>query len=245
MRVSLATTLVVCLLAAAAAAQTPSVDPSGHWEGAIALPVGSEIPFEVDLSRNAQGMLVATYSRPDNGSMGLPLANVTLDGRAITFDLTVGDAKFRGVFYADGQTISGDVTAPIGSAPFSMTRTGQARVIAAPKNAPISTAFEGTWNGTLSVDGKNLRLVLRMSNHGDGTSAVTITSVDQGGVEFPLGLTQNASSLTLNSPAIGGDFFAGALNEKGELAGTFSQGPMKTPLTFVRATKDERPETKD
>ena len=48
-------------------------------------------------------------------------------------------------------------------------------------------------------------------------------------------MTQKASMLTLNSPVIGGDFFTGALNAAGELAGTFTQGPVSAPLTFVRA----------
>lgn len=234
MRAVLATLLVVSLLAAATAARAQSVDPSGHWEGAITIP-GGEIPFQVDLAKNAAGKLTATYSRPENGLKGLPLANVTLDGRAIAFDLTVdGGAKFQGIFVADG-TISGDVTAPIGSAPFSLTRTGDAQVIAAPRNAPISQAFEGTWNGTLSLEGRNLRLVLRMSNASDGTAAATIVSVDQGGIEFPLGLTQKAATITLNTPSIGGDFYTGALTDAGELKGTFSQGSVTAPLTFVRA----------
>jgi hypothetical protein len=237
MRAVLPTLLVVSLLAAPTAARAQSVDPSGHWEGAITIP-GGEIPFQVDVAKNAAGKLTATYSRPENGLKGLPLANVTLDGPAIAFELTVdGGVKFQGVVYADRKTISGDVTAPIGGAPFSMTRTGDAQVIAVPTNAAISPALEGTWNATLSLAGKNLRLVLRMLNAPDGTAAATIVSVDQGGIEFPLGLTQKAATLTLNTPAIGGDFFAGALNDAGELTGTFSQGPLTAPLTFVRSVE--------
>ena len=235
MRVTLLTLLVVSLLAVPEAARAQSVDPSGHWEGAITIP-GGEIPFQVDLSKNAQGKLVATYSRPENDLRGLPMANVTLDGRAIAFELTVdGGVKFQGVLYADGKTISGDVTAAIGNAPFSLTRTGDAQLTTRPRNAPIDKTLEGLWHGTLALAGRNLRLVLRLSNEPDGTSSGTIISVDQGGIEFPLSLTQKATSLTLNTPAIGGDFYAGALNAAGELAGTFTQGQATVPLTFVRA----------
>jgi hypothetical protein len=234
MRFTLPTLLVVSLIAAPGEAHAQSVDPSGHWEGAITIP-GGEIPFQVDLSKNAQGKLVATYSRPENDLRGLPLANVTLDGRAIAFDLTVdGGAKFQGIFYADGKTISGDVTAAIGSAPFNLTRTGDAQLAATPRNAPIDKALEGVWHGTLALAGRNLRLVLRLSNESDGTSSGTIISVDQGGIEFPLGLTQKATGLTLSTPAIGGNFFAGTLNA-GELAGTFTLGQATVPLTFVPA----------
>jgi hypothetical protein len=235
MHVTLPTLLVVSLLTVPGIVCAQSADPSGHWEGAINIP-GGEIPFQVDLSKNAQGKLVATYSRPENDLRGLPLANVTLDGRAIAFDLTVdGGAKFQGIFYADGKTISGDVTAAIGSAPFSLTRTGDAALTSTPRNAPIDKALEGVWHGTLALPGRKLRLVLRLSNESDGTSTGTIISVDQGGIEFSLGIAQKATSLTLNTPAIGGDFYAGALNAAGELAGTFTQGQATVPLTFLRA----------
>ncbi len=235
MRVALPSLLVVSLLAAPSVAGAQSIDPSGHWEGAIAIP-GGEIPFQIDLARNAQGKLVATYSRAEENLKGLPLANVTLDGRAIAFELTVdGGVKFQGIFYADGKTISGDVTAAIGTAPFNLRLTGDTQLAAAPKNAPIDKALEGVWHGTLALPGKNLRLVLQLSNETDGTALGSIVSVDQGGIEFSLGLTQKANGLTLNTPAIGGDFYAGTLTAAGELAGTFTQGQVTAPLTFVRA----------
>jgi hypothetical protein len=233
MRFTPRTILVVSLLVAPTVAQAQAVDPSGHWEGTIPVP-GVEIAFQVDLSTNAQGTLIATYSRTEEHLTGLPMTNVTLDGRAISFVLT-GNTTFQGVFSADGKTISGDVTAPIGSAPFSMTRTGDAVVAPAPKNAPVARELEGTWNATLSVNGESLRLVLRMANQTVGTATGPIVSVDRGGFALPLGLTQKASTLTLNSPVIGGDFFAGRLNDAGELVGAFSQGPVTAPLTFVRA----------
>ena len=81
-----------------------------------------------------------------------------------------------------------------------MTRTGEAVFAPAPKNSPIARELEGTWNGTLSLPGESLRLVLRMANQADGTASGTIVSVDRGGLELTLGMTQKASMLTLNSP---------------------------------------------
>jgi hypothetical protein len=235
MRVTLPTLLVVSLCIAPTAVRAQGVDPSGHWEGAITIP-GGELPFQIDLAKNTQGKLVGTYSRPEENMKGLPMANVALDGRAISFDLTVdGVVKFQGIVYADGNTISGDVTASIGSAPFNLRRTGDAQLTLAPRNAPLDKGFDGMWNGTLALPGKTLRLVLRLRNEADGTSSGSITSVDQGGIEFPLGLTQKANNLTLNTPAIGGDFYTGVLNAAGELAGTFTQGQVTAPITFVRA----------
>lgn len=234
MRFSLPSLLVVSLLAGVPAASAQAVDPSGHWEGTITLPGGDGMTFQVDLSKNAKGDIIGTYSRPDEKLQGLPLTRVTLDGKAIVFVLT-GNTTFQGVLLADGKTISGDVTAPIGSAPFGMTRTGEAVFAPAPKNAPLARELEGTWNGTLSLQSDSLRLTLRLANQADGTSSGTIVSIDRGGLELTLGLTQKASTLTLNSPVIGGDFFVGTLTATGELTGTFTQGPVTAPLTFVRA----------
>jgi hypothetical protein len=235
MRITLPTLIVVSLLLVPAASRAQPADPSGHWEGTITIP-GGGISFQIDLAKNAQGTWVATYSRPEEHLNGLPMTNVTLDGRAIAFELPVdGVVKFQGLYDADSTTISGDVTAAIGSAPFNLTRTGDARLTATPRNGPIDKTLEGLWHATLALPGRHLRLVLRLSNEPDGTSSGTITSVDQGGIELPLGLMQNATSLTLNAPAIGGDFYAGALNAAGELAGTFTQGQVTAPLTFVRA----------
>jgi hypothetical protein len=234
MRPFIRSLLVVSLvLASTTVGRAQTVDPTGHWEGAIEIP-GGELPFQVDLSKNAKGELIATYGRPDTGLKGLPLTRITVDGRAISFVLT-GNTTFTGVLYADGNTISGDVAAPIGSAPFSMTRTGEAVIAPPPRNPPIARELEGTWNATISLGGEDLRLVLQMTNQPDGTSVGTLTSVDRGGLVIPLAMTQTASTLTLSADPIGKDFFAGSLTSGGELAGTFTQGPVHAPLTFQRA----------
>ena len=126
MRLALPTLLVVSLLAAPMVTRAQSVDPSGHWEGTIAIP-GGEIPFQVDLAMNARGKLAAAYSRPEDNLKGMPMINVSLVGRAIGFDLPlIGGIRFQGILLADGKSISGDVTAAIGTAPFNLTRTGGA-----------------------------------------------------------------------------------------------------------------------
>jgi hypothetical protein len=241
MRSTLHTVIIVSLLFApiAARAQT-TVDPSGHWEGAISAPFG-EIQFQVDLARNSEGKLVATYSRPENHLNGFPLTNVALDGRSIRFELPLdGGTRFQGALLSDGKSISGEVSAAIGSAPFKMDRTGDAHIEEPPKNAAIDKQLEGAWSGALSIQGMNLRLALRMANQPDGTATATMVSLDQGGIEFPLGIKRTAATLTLSTPALGGDFYTGTLNAAGtELVGTFAEGPLSAALTFRRAASFE------
>ena len=224
-------------------AQT-AVDPSGHWAGAIHVPpfngAGSrEIAIEIDLATNAAGVPAALFSQPDQNVKGLPLTKVTFDGRAVSFELkaTSGGGLFRGTL-ADAASISGEFVTTEGgyTIPFNLTRTGDAKIIPAPKRAPIGKELEGTWNATIEVGGKQERLVLKMANQPDGTATGTILDLDGSNVEIPVALTQKASNLTVEVAAVGASYIA-MLNSETELVGTWTQGPVALPLTFKRVSK--------
>ena len=88
--------------------------------------------------------------------------------------------------------------------PFSLTRTGDARIEAAARSAPIGKELEGTWHGTLDVNGIQRRLVLTMANQPDGTATGTFVNVEEG-LEIPITtITQKASSVTLDVKTVGG-----------------------------------------
>jgi hypothetical protein len=217
-------------------AQT-AVDPSGHWEGAIQVPQ-MDLNIEIDLAKDSKGELRGTFGNPGEKLKGLPLANVAVDGRAVTFEIKAGSGggTFHGEILADGTSMSGSFVAQAGTVPFSLTRTGDAQIEAPPKSAPIGKEMEGTWNGAIDAGGMHLRVVLKMSNQPDGTSSGTIISLDQGALEVPVALVQKADNLTFTVRMTGGSY-SGTLNAAGtELAGTYTtaQG-VALPLTFQRA----------
>src|SRR6188472_1350914 len=118
---------LVVIPAPVAVAQTPA-DPTGHWEGTITAPMG-QIDFEIDVTRDASNTLIATYGQKATGVRGLPLTQVAIEGRAFTFVLFnggPGGGSFKGDVLPDGKTISGEVRATMGSAPFMLYRTGPA-----------------------------------------------------------------------------------------------------------------------
>jgi hypothetical protein len=228
------------LLAALALVFQTTVDPSGHWEGTIKVP-NMDAKIEIDLQKNSKGEMAGTFGHPAEALKGLPLAAVTVEGTAVTLVLRAGSGggTFHGVVAGDGKSMSGDFVTAEGehSLPFSLTRTGDAKIAPAPKSAPIGKELEGTWNGTLEVGGKEMRIVLRMANQPDGTAAGTIKSLDGSGVEIPIGITQKGTSVTIDVPSIGGSY-AGVLNAEGtEMTGTWTQGPEGLPLTFRRAAR--------
>jgi hypothetical protein len=146
-------------------------------------------------------------------------------------------ATFEGLLAADGKSISGDVAQAGYTLPFSLTRTGDARIAPAPKSAPIGKELEGTWTGTLEAGGRKLRLMLKMANQPDGTATGTIVSVDGSGVEIAIGMTQKAAGLTIEVPSVSASY-TGVLNAAGiELTGTWTQGPAGLPVTFRRDDK--------
>ena len=221
------------LIAMLLLASTISLDPEGHWEGAVQVP-DMEMKIAVDLATNAKGELAGTFARPEAGLKGFPLRAVVVDGRTLRFTVPSdgGIATFEGTFSSDGTSISGTASRAGESAPFSLTRTGDAIIAPAPKSAPIGKELEGTWNGTLDVGGKTTRLILTMANQADGTAAGTIVSPDGSGVELPVAMTQDGANLTVTIE-VAGATFAGVLKDA-ELTGTWKQGPVSLPLTFKR-----------
>lgn len=213
-----------------------TVDPSGHWEGTIQAPE-TETQIEVDLKRDGSGALMGTFGQPGERLTGLPLSDVALEGTAIRFQIKgkPGERAFDGKLSDDGKSIKGSFTMQGFPMPFSLTRTGDAKIETSAGGPRLGNELVGTWDGTLDVRGTLLRLTLTMANRPDGTSVASIVNVDQG-LEIPVSaIAQAGSSVTLEVKSINGSY-TGAVNGAGtELAGTFSQGGGSVPLTFTRA----------
>ena len=219
-------------------------DPSGHWTGAIHVPPvngasSREVAIDIDLAMNARGALDGTFGQPGQNIKGLPLSTVTLAGQTVSFEIkaTAGGGVFRGNL-VDRTSMTGEFVTSEGgyTIPFDLKRTGDAQIAPAPRSAAIGQELEGTWNGTVDVNGTLERLVLKMANRGDGTATGTILDLDGSAVEIPIAMTQQASTLTLEVAAVGASYVA-VLKSANELVGTWAQGPVTLPLTFTRGTK--------
>jgi hypothetical protein len=212
----------------------PAVDPSGHWEGSVQIP-GREVAVEVDLARSASGELSGTINQPAENIKGLPLRAVAVDGRSVSFNVR-RDQPFAGMVAADGRSMAGEYTLNGYRLPFRLTRTGDATMASPVRSAPVGKELEGRWNGVLAANGTSLRLVLTIANQPDGTAAARLLSLDEGELDVPVAVMQNAASVALVNSIVASSF-AGALNpERTELAGTFTQGQFAAPLIFRRDT---------
>jgi hypothetical protein len=85
------------------------------------------------------------------------------------------------------------------------------------------------------VNGTTLHLRLVLANGSAGATGVLV-SLDQNNAELPIStITQESTRLKLNLSMISAAF-DGELKD-GELAGTWTQGPLSRPIVFKRAAK--------
>lgn len=211
----------------------PTADPSGHWEGAIQAPDRS-VDVSVDLTRVAQGGFSGTMSIPSQKVKALPFQKVTVAGQSVTLEART-DQPYSGTLSADGKTIEGNLTVMRYSVPMNLTRTGPPQIAPPEQAAPIRKELEGTWNGTLSVDGEQFRIILKMANQPDGTSRAIAIDVDEGGLQVPVTVMEADSKVALQFRALGASF-SGSLSGTGnELAGIYQLEEMTVPITFHRA----------
>jgi hypothetical protein len=229
--------LIVVLFSIASPGQAQTVDPSGHWVGGIKVE-DKELALEVDLVNDGRGSFAGAVTIPSQKVNGMPLFNFVVDGDAVSFQIiksAPGDNLFKGTMASDGASMSGVLTHDTYSMPYALRRSGAARIEPPATSTAISHELEGTWNGTLSVGGKMLRVTLMLANKPDGTAAGSIVSVDEGGAEFPITtITQKGASLTLDVRLVGGVFAGTANAGTTELVGTFTEGGVALPLTFRR-----------
>jgi hypothetical protein len=223
------------------AAPTPtptpaSVTAAGHWTGAIETP-GEPLQIEVDLKPGAPPDWAGAISIPVQNLKGFALGSIDVTGTAVSFVIpgAPGAPTFRGTLSADGANIAGDFSQGGATLPFKLTRAGQAVMPPPPpRSTTIAKAFEGSWAGTLQAGDRSLRLLLKLVAGAEAATG-TLTSVDQGGAEIPIGsITQTGTHLEVQLPSISGSY-SGDLKD-GKLVGTWSQGPGSLPLEFVRPT---------
>ena len=210
-----------------------AVDPSGHWEGTVQVP-DMPVQVEIDLTRNSRGELSGAFTQTGRLN-ALPLANLGIDNRSLTFQIKgspAGERLFKGDLSEDGQSMTGKFAQAGYSIPFALKRTGDARVEAAAKSARIGQALEGTWSGTLEVNGVLRQLVLTLANQPDGTSTGSFLNVEEG-LEFPISaINQTESDVLLEIKAVAGSFTGTLTRDGNEIAGTLKQGGATLPLTL-------------
>ena len=102
----------------------------------------------------------------------------------------------------------------------------------------------GDWQGTLSANGGELRLVLHVIKGGDGGLKATLDSVDQNANGIPVSsISLKSSQVSLGVDAVHGTYEGKVAADGQTISGTWSQG-QSLPLNFKRATAPVKTEHK-
>ena len=186
-------------------------DVSGHWKGTIDIP-NQPADFELDIARNAAGELYGT-AKGGADKVTVPLARIALEGRTLTF-YARSDQPMRAELLESGASATGTAILSGYNLPFSMGRTGEAKIDPEPTSPAVSKALEGTWKGTLTGSTASYHFVVTIMNRSDGRATATSISVDEGGMRLPLTITQDGANVRFESHNVP-IAWAGVLNAAG------------------------------
>ena len=227
--------LSVVVSAGAAVPKAPA-GAAGHWEGTIAAP-GQKLDIIVDLVSRPNGAWEGTITIPAQNVKALALTPLSVDGNAVTFGMKgiPGDPLFKGTVSEEPRSLSGELSQGGATLPFTLAWNGEPKIEPTPTSTAITKDLEGSWEGTLNVQGTSLRLRVDLANEA-GSGVGTLTSVDQGGTRIPIAqVAQADANLKLLVSAIGASYEGVVAN--GQIEGTWTQGGQKLPLVLRRSSK--------
>lgn len=224
---------VTALLPAAFAGADPA-PLAGHWEGAIHAPL-EDVAVAVDLAAGEGGKLGGTFSSPSQRLNGFPLLSASIEGDAVKLELKMADPgvrTFDGRLSADGLSIQGQFLINVYAVPFTLTRSGDARIVPPPKSAAIDAKLAGAWRGSLDVAGQSLPLNLTLTNHADRTATGAWSA--GGAPSIPVAIVSEGGTLTLTSPVTPASFTGSLSADGAQISGILNEGAAPVPVVFTR-----------
>ncbi|MFZ2055479.1 MAG: serine hydrolase [Candidatus Aminicenantales bacterium] len=116
--------LPICARAATSEASSEGPSLAGHWVGEIEIP-GTKLGFDIDFALKPDGAWTGDISIPAQDAKDLPLGNITLKGKDVSFEISgvPGSPIFKGALSEDGQKISGELTQGGQTFRFAMSRS--------------------------------------------------------------------------------------------------------------------------
>lgn len=102
-------------------------NPAGTWGGTGSLPNGMKLGISITLKGGGGQPWSGTFDVPDQGAKDLPMADIRVEGRRISFSVPVvpGNFSMAGEVSADGNAFAGTIRQGGNEMPFSLVR-GQA-----------------------------------------------------------------------------------------------------------------------
>jgi hypothetical protein len=218
-----------------------ATDPAGMWEGSVKAPQG-DMGVVFNLHRDGNRW-AGEMDVPMQNVTGLPLANVKVDGAAITFTMPgQGDPHYVGKLSNDGKSIAGNLNAGGQQIPLDLKWKSAPRAVekAATVNTGDVQSLEGVWEGILEVQGMQLHVRFNLTRNADGGITATFDSTDQGVNGVPIAAVSRSGDTVKFDLKTVSITYEGTLNkDASEMKGTFTQGD-GVPLDLQRKKAEKK-----
>ena len=190
--------------------------------------VGTSGPLNVRLhiKTDANGKFSGALDSPDQGTIGLPLTDIRVDGQVLSFNVPSVGGSWKGSIENNATRLNGAWTQRA-SSPLIFTRD---TFVAASKPSPV----DGFWLGTLATGTQSLRIQLTVRTDQAGQQSCTADSLDQNAFNMTcVNVLLSGSDFSFEVPA-GRGRWTGTLAADGKsLDGTWIQAN-RLPLRFDR-----------
>jgi D-alanyl-D-alanine-carboxypeptidase/D-alanyl-D-alanine-endopeptidase len=178
------------------------------------------------LKVDPSGSVTGTLDSPDQGAVGIPCADVRLDGETLSFTVPAVHGSWKGTVANDSASLSGtwDQGSPT---PLNFARDS---FVAAAKPSPV----DGIWLGTLQAGSTSLRIQLSVKSDIADREFCAMDSLDQHAMGLECAkVILSANDFSFDVPAVHGNW-KGTLSADGNtLSGVWSQGS-PLPLNLTR-----------
>jgi hypothetical protein len=220
----------------------------GDWQGVASIE-GADYHIIVHITAARDGTLAATLDSPELGVTGIATSAVTYKDGKFSMNVDAYHGVYTGTLSGDGTKIAG-VFAGDQDTPIEFTRVaasasalkgsaatpagaGAPTQATAPKPATPSD-IDGTWVGSLEVNGQTLHILLKVTNTAEGLTA-QVQSPDQSPIWLAASkVNRTNGTLTASFTALQAEFSGTIAADLGSIDGTFSQGGGSMPLVLKR-----------
>jgi hypothetical protein len=229
---------VALLVLAAGVAQ--GQDVVGDWQGELAFGAGA-VRIVLHITKSPEGTLKATMDSPDQGTLGLPVESITLDGNKLKFTTNAAKGTYEGTVKKDG--INGNWLQPPNHTELDFKKSTTPIKLVHPEAPPSD--IDGTWEGQVSVPSlpspeapRAQHLSFHLKNTGDGLLG-TFDDPELGVKGWPVvAVVRKGSSIKIEVPQVGGEV-AGKLNKDlTVISGDWNQTDHTYALT-LKHSKDQ------
>ena len=228
-----------------AATYRPSPDSAlqGYWKGTL-LVGGTTLRLAMKIAETESGTFSGSFKSIDQGAKELPISAIRYQKPNVQMDFLGIGGFYDGDLNPEGSEITGRWTQQGREFPLVLQRADPAEdELKFAPNAYMPRGgddVKGYWLGTLTANGTDFRLLLRIAEVADRKLVAWLDSLDQGSTDLlASGIHHTNSDLRVEWKALAISYDARL--ERDRLVGTWKQGPLSFPLALLRTNQSAPP----